>query len=215
MDDVVADRRPERLAASESVRSGRRGSRIQSARPRRSQSQPMTMATTRLATARPRTISGLLGNATAVAVSTIGLMAGAASRNARAAAGVTPRRIKEPAIGTAPHSQPGRMTPAALATGTARAGCRGRARAQNERGTNTAITAESSTPNTRNGTACTMTETKTVVQVARDGADSSVASGSRRTRSRMSIAASTSTEPTRSAISARVAARRPGGGDGA
>ena len=47
----------------------------------------MIMATIRLATPRPTTISGLSGNATAVAVSTIGLIAGAASRNARAAAG--------------------------------------------------------------------------------------------------------------------------------
>ena len=45
-------------------------------------------------------------------------MAGAASRKARAAAGVTPRRISEPAIGTEPHSQPGSTTPAQLATGT-------------------------------------------------------------------------------------------------
>ncbi len=97
MHDVVADRRPERprLATAPS-RSGRCGRRIQSALPSRSHSQPMTMATIRLATPRPTTISGLFGNATAVAVSTIGLIAGAASRNASAAAGVTPRRISEP-----------------------------------------------------------------------------------------------------------------------
>src|SRR4029450_13201541 len=97
----------------------------------------------------------------------MGLTAGAASRKARAAAGVTPRRIREPAIGTLPHSQPGSTTPATLAAGTASAGCRGRARAQNERGTYTAITADSATPKTRNGTACTSTDTNTVVQVCR------------------------------------------------
>ena len=106
-------------------RSGRCGSRIQSALPSRSHSQPITTATTRLATPRATTISRSFGKATAVAVSTIGLIAGAASRNASAAAGVTPRRISEPAIGTLPHSQPGSTTPATLATGTASAGMPG------------------------------------------------------------------------------------------
>src|SRR4051812_35424322 len=153
----------------ESSRSGRCGSRIHSALPIRNQSQPISTATTRLAAPRATTISGCFGNAIAVAVSTIGLIAGAASRKARAAAGVTPRRISEPAIGTEPHSQPGSTTPATLATGTARAGFFGSARAQKEAGTNTAITADSTTPNTRNGTACTITETNTVIQVCNRG----------------------------------------------
>jgi hypothetical protein len=125
----------------------------------------MIIATIRLATPRATTISGSFGNATAVAVNTIGLIAGAASRNANAAAGVTPRRINDPAIGTLPHSQPGNTTPAILAAGTANAGCLGNARAQNERGTYTAITADNATPKTRNGTACTNTDTNTVVHV--------------------------------------------------
>jgi hypothetical protein len=54
-----------------------------------------------------------------VAVSTIGLIAGADSRNASAAAGATPRRTIAPATGTEAHSQPGRTTPANPATGTA------------------------------------------------------------------------------------------------
>ena len=132
-----------------------------------------------------------------MAVSTIGLIAGAASRNASAAAGVTPRRISEPAIGTEPHSQPGSTTPAQLATGTASAGCRGSALAKNDRGTNTAMTADSATPNTRNGIACTITETKTVVQVCRRGLEMAPEIGSRKTTSRTRRTARTSTEPTR------------------
>jgi hypothetical protein len=139
----------------------------------------------------------LFGNATAVAVNTIGLIAGAASRNASAAAGVTPRRINDPAIGTLPHSQPGSTTPARPAAGTASAGCRGKALAQNERGTNTAITADSTTPNTRNGVACTSTEMNTVVQVCSRGLETSEARGLRNTASKTSRAASTSTDPTR------------------
>jgi hypothetical protein len=75
-----------------------------------------------LATPRPTTIIGCPGNANAVAVNTIGLIAGADNKNANAAAGVTPRRTNAPAIGTDPHSQPGKTTPATLATGTANAG---------------------------------------------------------------------------------------------
>ena len=94
----------------------------------------------------------------------MGLMAGAERRKARAAAGVTPRRTRAPATGTDAHSQPGSTAPAALATGTARAGCFGRARAKNDGGTNTAIAADSSTPSTRNGSGWTITATNTVIQ---------------------------------------------------
>ena len=104
------------------VRSGRAGMRSQSARPSRSHSQPMTTEVARLATSRATTICGRPGNATDVATSTTGLIAGADSRNASAAAGVTPRRTSAPAIGTEPHSQPGRIAPATPATGTARIG---------------------------------------------------------------------------------------------
>src|SRR5256884_7481024 len=102
----------------------------------------MAHATMRLAANRARTIRGLRGNATAVAVSTIGLIAGADSRNANAAAGVTPRRTSAPATGTDAHSHPGRTTPAIPATGTASAGRLGNARAKNDGGTNTAIIAD-------------------------------------------------------------------------
>src|SRR5262249_1179638 len=128
----------------------RSGNLIHSRRPNASQSQPITHAVIRLATARATTISGFLGKATAVAVGTIGLIAGEASRNASAAAGVMPRRTSAPATGTEAHSQPGRTTPAVPATGTARAGWRGKALAKNDAGTKTAMTAESTTPNTRN-----------------------------------------------------------------
>src|SRR3954466_7543994 len=141
----------------------------------------MHTATTRLAAPRPITISGLPGKATAVAVNTIGLMAGAARGNAIGPAGVTPRRISEPAMGTLPHSQPGSTTPASPAAGTASAGCFGSALAQNDCGTKTAMTAESTTPKTRNGTACTSTETKIVVQVCSRGSETSAASGPRKT----------------------------------
>src|SRR6266536_3411941 len=117
------------------ARSGRCGSLIHSSLPSRSQSQPIAQAVRILANARATTIRGWPGNATAVEASTIGLIAGEASRNARAAAGVTPRRTRAPAIGTEPHSQPGRTTPAALATGTASAGWLGRALAKNDGGT--------------------------------------------------------------------------------
>src|SRR6185312_12174868 len=133
--------------------------RIHDSFPSRSHNQPIPTATTRLAAPRPITIAGLPGKATAVAVSTIGLIAGAASRNAIAAAGVTPRRISDPAIGTLPHSHPGSTTPASPAAGTASAGCFGSAFSQNERGTKTAMIADSTTPNTRNGEACTSTDT--------------------------------------------------------
>lgn len=141
-------------------------------RPIRVHSQPITQATSRLPTNRASTISGLRGNATAVAVSTIGLIAGAESRNAIAAAGVTPRRTSAPATGTDAHSQPGRIAPAMPAIGTASTGFFGSARVKNVAGTNTAIPADSSTPSTRKGSACTTTATKTVIQLCITGADS-------------------------------------------
>src|SRR5581483_2748020 len=51
---------------------------------------PTTTEAPSPASSRPTTIAGLPGNATAVATRTIGLMAGADSRKANAAAGVTP-----------------------------------------------------------------------------------------------------------------------------
>src|SRR5262249_13704924 len=65
----------------------------------------------------------------------------------------------------------------------------------NDAGTYTAITADNTTPNTRNGVACVITDTKIVVQVWRAGAESTRLSGARNTTTRTSRAASTSTEP--------------------
>ncbi len=93
------------------------------------------------------------------------MIAGAESRNAIAAAGVTPRFISAADTGTEAHSQPGRITPDALATGTARAGCLGSAFAKNDAGTNAVSAAESSTPSTRKGSAWTVTPTNMVAQV--------------------------------------------------
>ena len=111
------------------------------------------------------TTFGCPGNATAVEASTTGLIAGADSRNAIAAAGVTPRFISAAETGTEAHSQPGRITPDALATGTASAGCLGSAFAKKDAGTNAVSAADSSTPSTRNGSAWTVTPTNIVAQV--------------------------------------------------
>src|SRR5690242_6584432 len=155
------------------------------------------------ATPRPRTIAGLFGNATAVAVSTTGFNAGEASRNASAAAGVTPRRTRAPATGTDAHSQPGRTTPAAPAIGTASTGRLGSALAKNDAGTNTAMTADSTTPNTRNGIAWVSTDTNTVVHVCRLGRAITRVIGPRKTTRPTSRTASTSTEPTRDRLGDR------------
>lgn len=170
MHHVVPYRSPERRPLPRPPSDGRSGGRIQSVRPSRCHNQPIAHATSRLATNRARTICGLPGNATAVAASTIGLIAGADSRNASAAAGVTPRRTSAPATGTEAHSQPGRTAPAIPATGTAREGRLGSARAKNDGGTNTAMIADSSTPRTRKGNAWTTTATNTVIQLCMTGA---------------------------------------------
>jgi hypothetical protein len=106
-----------------------------------------------------------------VAVNTIGLIAGAASKNANAAAGVTPWRTNAPATGTDAHSQPGSTAPATPATGTARSGRAGNAQAKNDGGMNATMSADSSTPRTRNGRAWSITATNTVIQVCIAGAD--------------------------------------------
>ena len=109
--------------------------RSHSPRPNRIHSQPMTTATTSEAPNRATAIIGWFGKATNVDTITTGLIAGLESRNASAAAGATPRAIIPPATGTDAHSQPGSTTPAAPATGTARAGREGSALAKNDAGT--------------------------------------------------------------------------------
>jgi hypothetical protein len=107
-------------------------------------------------------------------------MAGAASMKANAAAGAAPRAVSRPAIGTAPHSQPGRTTPASPAAGTATTGRLGSVRASHPGGTRAMIAPLSTTPRTRKGRAWTLMETKIVVQVPRAGPSSRLASGARR-----------------------------------
>lgn len=79
----------------------------------------MMIEVAREANNRATIICGLPGKATNVETNTMGLMAGADNKNARAAAGATPRAINDPATGTDAHSQPGSTKPAAPATGTA------------------------------------------------------------------------------------------------
>ncbi len=133
--------------------------------PIRIQIQPTIRAVSSDATKRAPTTSGCPGNATAVEIITMGLMAGADSRKANAAAGLTPRRTRLPATGTEAHSQPGSTTPAAPAAGTAAAGFLGNAFSKNDGGTKAEMVAESRTPMTKNGTAWTTIDTRTVVQV--------------------------------------------------
>ena len=137
---------------------------IHSGRPSFSHSQPTSTAVSRPATSRAHTIRGSFWKATAVATRTIGLIAGADSRNARAADGRTPRSINRWAMGTEPHSHPGRAIPQTPASGTASAADSGITLAKKLAGTNAAIAPDTSTPSTRNGVACTQMATKTVAQ---------------------------------------------------
>lgn len=133
-----------------------------SSRPSQSHSQPIAAAVTSEASSRASTISGLPGKATAVAVSTTGFTAGADSRNANAAAGVTPRPIRLLATGTDAHSHPGSTTPAIPATGTASAARFGSSRLKTRAGTNASIAPDRAVPSSRNGSACTVTARHTV-----------------------------------------------------
>src|SRR6266508_1278930 len=133
--------------------------------PRARNSHPITTDTSSDATSRETATIGLPGNATAVDAITTGLIAGADSRNASAAAGVTPRLINAADTGTEAHSHPGSTAPDTLATGTASAGFFGSAFAKNDAGTNAVSAADSSTPSTRNGVAWMTTPTNMVAQV--------------------------------------------------
>ena len=98
---------------------------------------------------------------------TMGLMAGAARRNVRAAPWGIPRETRRPATGTELHSQPGSSAPAAPAAGTASAVWRGTARAIQEAGTSAEMTALITVPSTRNGMAWRVRDTKMVDQLRR------------------------------------------------
>lgn len=145
------------------------GSRSHPLRPKRAHSQPIATAVPSEAANRATTICGWPGNAREVATRTTGLTAGAESRNASAAAGATPRRIKLPATGTDAHSHPGSTTPAAPATGTARAWLRGNSRVKTRSGTKAPMAAETSAPSRRNGMPWTTTAVNTVHQAATGG----------------------------------------------
>src|SRR6266487_3101192 len=171
---------------------GRRRARSSSSsRPVHAHTRPTIVEVSRLATRRATITAGRPGKATAVAVSTTGLIAGADSRNASAAAGSAPRATSRPAIGTDPHSQPGSAAPAAAATGTASAGRRGSALGRKPAGTNAATAALITTPSTRNGIACTVIATNTVAQWATAGRSRRWSSSGR------SAAAATTTRATR------------------
>src|SRR5689334_9754054 len=128
----------------------------------------MITAVSRDAPIRAKTILGAPGNATAVAINTTGLIAGAASMNVKAAAPVAPPSPNNRrATGTDPHSQPGNAAPPTPAANTATAGRRGSQRAKRSGETNTAINPLTTTPSARNGTACTNTPQNTVPAVER------------------------------------------------
>src|SRR6478736_2409332 len=127
------------------------------------------------------TMFGSLVNATAVAISTIGLMAGADSMNASDADGRTPRSISRFEMGTEPHSQPGSAAPQTDAIGTANTGLLGMIFANTAAGTKAAIAPDTTTPSTRNGVACTQMATKTVDQLCSTGWPSSDSNGPRKT----------------------------------
>ena len=157
----------------------RRSRSIQASRPTRAHSSPTATAVTSEARNRAATTCGRPGKATAVDTSTTGLMAGAASMKAKAAAAGAPRAVSRPAIGTAPHSQPGRATPASPAAGTATSGRLGSVLASQSGGTRAAIAPLTRTPSTRKGRAWTLIDTNTVVHVCKAGPSSSPASGPR------------------------------------
>src|SRR6201998_2019989 len=137
-----------------------------SGRPHRAHAQPMITAVSSDAPIRARTILGAPGNATAVATSTTGLIAGAASMKVKAAAPVAPPSPNSRrATGTDPHSQPGSAAPPTPAATTATAGFRGNQRANRSGDTNTAINPLTTTPSARKGRACTNTPQNTVPAV--------------------------------------------------
>src|SRR3954471_23826531 len=163
-----------------SAETGTRGF-IHSGRPIRSQIQPTITAVSSPATSLAQTIDGVLVKATAVAIRTIGLIAGALNINANDADGRTPRSINRFEIGTEPHSQPGSAAPQIAATGTARAALLGMIRLKTLGGTKAAIAPETTTPSTRNGVAWTQMATKTVDQLCMTGWPRNDSSGPRKT----------------------------------
>ena len=122
-------------------------------------------------------------------------------------------------MGTDVHSQPGSTTPQVAATGTASAWFDGRARVQKVGGTNAVMQADSTTPSTRKGMACTQIATKIVAKVSTAGRPASSPTTQRcATRSRTTPTVKTSMDPNARArtMSARcmggpMVKRQPGG----
>ncbi len=104
---------------------------------------------------------GSPGKATEVATSTTGLIAGADNMNVNAAAPDAPSNNRR-AIGTEPHSHPGSAAPPTPATRIAAPPRRGSQRASRSGVTNAATKPLTTTPSTRNGSACTNTPQNTV-----------------------------------------------------
>ncbi|CQD23549.1 hypothetical protein BN970_05899 [Mycolicibacterium conceptionense] len=144
--------------------------------PNLAQSAPMISAVSSDAAQRAATISGWPGNATAVATSTTGLTAGAASMNVRAAAPTALPSVLSPkslrATGTEPHSHPGKAAPPMPAARIAAPVRFGSHLASRSGVTNTAISPLMITPSARNGRACTKTPQNTVAAVAISGVPS-------------------------------------------
>ena len=82
-----------------------------------------------------------------------------------------PVAIMRPAIGTDVHSHVGRAAPARPAAGIASSRRRGTIRATAAGDTNAPISADSSVPSTRNGTAWDTIATNTVARACRPGRD--------------------------------------------
>ena len=102
---------------------------------------------------RAATMAGCPGKATAVATSTTGLTAGAASMKVSAAAPATPSPNSRRATGTDPHSQPGSAAPEIPAARIAAPVRFGSQRARRSGDTNTAISPLTTTPRPKNGSA--------------------------------------------------------------
>ena len=141
----------------------------------------MTTAVSSDATQRGSTIAGWPGNATAVATSTTGLTAGAASMKVSAAAPAAPSPNSRRATGTDPHSQPGSAAPPPRPRGSPTPVRRGSQRASRSGDTNAAISPLTTTPTTRNGTAWTNTPQNTVPAVLRSGLRTPTRAARRRT----------------------------------
>ncbi len=133
----------------------------------RAHANPMISAVRSDARHRAATICGCPGNATAVATSTTGLIAGAASMNVNAAAPTAPSPNRRRATGTEPHSQPGSAAPPTPAVRIAAAGLRGNHRASRSGVTNAATSPLITMPRAKNGMAWTEMPLKTVAAVAR------------------------------------------------